>query len=163
MQAETRSGIILPDAPLVASAAGNVREYREAVTGPSLMKSDGAVKMRDDNMQLQSLLSEWYARNPDIRRLWVYEGGENDSGRTGEIRVTVALIPVCDSDDTSPIWLARCTRWQRQLEGLLECRVNLDRFDGEPGEAPGAKGSEWKSVCLASIAWRDCCSADFRS
>jgi hypothetical protein len=121
------------------------------------MSSDNAVKAGDDSSRTGRIASEWYALNPDIRRLWVYEAGETDPDDARDIHVVVALAPVCDSDDTSPIWLARCTSWQRQLQRLIGRRVHLEWFDGDTEVVPCAEDPEHARVCLASIAWRDCC------
>lgn len=102
------------------------------------------------------VVSEWYALNPSIRRLWMYEAGETDPDDARSIHVIVALTPTCDSDDTSPIWLARCTGWQRHLQSLIGHRVHLDWLDGDNEVVQcEAGGSEDARVCLASIDWRE--------
>ena len=113
------------------------------------------MEVGNESSRLRSAVSEWYALNPDIRRLWVYETGEAGPDDARGIYVIVALTPVCDSDDISPIWLARCTDWERHLQGLIGRRVHLDWFDGDTEVVPCAEGSEHARVCLASIAWRD--------
>jgi hypothetical protein len=119
------------------------------------MNSDNAVKNGNDVSRMGGLISEWYALNPDIRRLWVYEAHETDPDAARDIHVVVALRPVCDSDDISPIWLARCTGWQRQLEKLIGRRVRLDWFDGDTEVVPCAEDPDHARLCLASNAWRD--------
>ena len=114
------------------------------------MNSDGAVKAEDHRSRITKLVSEWYARNADIRQLRVYEADESDL----HVNVVVALRPVCDSDDVSPIWLAKCNRWQEQLQALIGRRVHLDWFDGDTEVLPCAEGNGYARVCLASIAWR---------
>jgi hypothetical protein len=91
--------------------------------------------------RLISIVSDWYALNPQVRRIWVYPDG------AGDMHVVVALAPVGDSDDTSPIWLAKGTGWQRQLQRLIGRRVHLEWFDADTGVEP--------RVFLASIAWRE--------
>lgn len=110
----------------------------------------------DDCSLIAGIVSEWYGRNPGIRQLQVYEAEGTD-----DVHVVVALAPVCDSDDTSPIWLAKCARWQRQLQRLIGRRVHLDWFDAD-SEVPSCAEPR---ACLASVAWRDCCTAqpDFMS
>ena len=120
------------------------------------MNSDNAVKAGNDTSGMRRIVSEWYALNPDIRRLWVYEAGEKtEPDDVRDIHVIVALTPVCDSDDISPIWLARCTGWQKHLQRLVGCRVHLDWFDGDAEAEPCAEDPVHARVCLASIAWRD--------
>ena len=119
------------------------------------MNSDNPVKVGNDSSRMGRMVSEWYALNPDIRRLWVYEAGETDADDAGSIHVIVALTPVSDSDDISPIWLARCIDWQRHLQGLIGRRVHLDWFDRDTEVVPCAEGRERARVCLASMAWRD--------
>ena len=119
------------------------------------MNPDITVSAANDISSLGRDVSDWYARNPEIRRLWVYEAGETESCDARDIQVVVALTPVCDSDDISPIWLARCTGWQRHLQNLTGCRVHLDWFDGDTEAEPCAEDSAPVRVCLASIEWRD--------
>ena len=122
------------------------------------MNSVNPVKVGNHSSPIGRIVSEWYAVNPDITRLWVYEAGEPDHDDARDIYVTVALTPVCDSDDISPIWLARCTGWQRDLQRLFGRRVHLDWFDGATEVVPCAEDPEHTRVCLASITWRDCCN-----
>jgi len=103
---------------------------------------------------MQVILSEWYARNPDIRRLWIYAARETDPDHARAFHVVVALAPVCDSDDTSPIWLARCAGWHRHLQGLIGHGVQLHWFDAGTDAVPCEEDPEHGRVCLASIAWR---------
>jgi len=68
--------------------------------------------------------------------------------------VVVALAPVGDSDDSDPIWLARCARWQRDLEARIGRAVQLDRLGDRSAASPGAQASPREQDCLASVAWR---------
>jgi len=122
------------------------------------MNPDDALEAGHDSSRMASILSEWYALNPSIRRLWAYEAGEADPDDRRDIHVVAALAPVCDSDDTSPIWLAKCADWQRQLQKLIGRSVHLDWFDADTEMAPCAEDAAHARVCLASIAWRDCCT-----
>ncbi|HZM36294.1 MAG TPA: hypothetical protein VFC18_17635 [Burkholderiales bacterium] len=98
-----------------------------------------------------------------MRRLQIYEADETDLPEARDIHVVVALRPVCDSDDVSPIWLAKCNRWQKQLQALIGRRVHLDWFDGGSEVPSCAEGTGHARVCLASVAWRDCCTASLSS
>lgn len=101
------------------------------------------------------LMSEWYAHNPDVSRLWVYEAARTRHGDAHAVHVVVALAPVCDSDDISPIWLAKCTGWHKELQRLIGQDVRLDWFDGDTEAVPCAGVSEQSRACLTSIGWRD--------
>ena len=114
---------------------------------------------RNDSSRIARIVFEWYALSPDITQLWVYEAGEAEPGAAGDVHVVVALMPVCDSDDISPIWLAKCTGWQRDLQSLIGRRVHLDCFDADTEVAPCAEDAERARVCLAGIGWRDCRTA----
>ena len=105
--------------------------------------------------RMGSVMSEWYALNPDVRRLWVHEADETAPDDARDIYVTVALTPVCDSDDISPIWLSKCTAWQRHLQSLIGRRVHLDWFDAESEVVPCEEVPAHARVCLTSIAWRE--------
>lgn len=105
--------------------------------------------------RMEKIASEWYAQNPDVRRLWMYEAGESAPDEVHDIHVIVALAPVCDSDDITPIWLARCTGWQRHLQRLIGSRVQLDWFDGDTEAVPCTQGPVPSRTCLASVGWRD--------
>ena len=120
-----------------------------------MMSLVNPVEVGNDNSPMGRTVSEWYALNADIARLWVYEAGEPDPDDARDIHVIVALTPVCDSDDISPIWLARCSGWQRDLQRLIGRRVHLDWFDGDTEVVPCAEDPEHARVCVASIAWRD--------
>ena len=137
------------DLPGPVSAADHTRGAHGAPV------TDDAAEVGRDSSRMASILSEWYALNPNVRRLWVYGAGETDPDDTRDIHVVAALTPVCDSDDISPIWLARYAGWQRLLQKLIGRRVHLDWFDGDIEVVPCAEGSEHARVCLASIAWRD--------
>ena len=140
------------EAPITTNAYGGFECPGCKQAAPAV----NAVEPGNDGSRMAGIVSEWYARNPDIRRLWVYEAGRTDSDDARDIYVVVALTPVCDSDDISPIWLARSTGWQRHLQKLMGRRVHLDWFDGDTELVPCAEGSEQGRVCLASVAWRDC-------
>jgi hypothetical protein len=105
-------------------------------------------------MSVDQAVSEWYALNPDVRRLWVYEAREPCPDDAGDVHVVVALRPVCDSEDISPIWLARSGGWQRELQSLIGRRVHLDWFDADAEAVPCAQDPQRARACLASIAWR---------
>jgi hypothetical protein len=101
---------------------------------------------------VQSLVAGWYARNHDILRLWVYEAAD---AVVHEVNVVVALMPVCDSDEIHPVWLAKCKDWQRELQGLLGTAVHLDWYDVESELAPCGTVKGWSRNCLVNVAWRD--------
>jgi hypothetical protein len=115
----------------------------------------GALIPERDSARMGRIASEWYALNPDVRRLWMYEAGASVADEARDLHVVVALAPVCDSDDISPIWLARCNDWQRNLQDLTGARVRLDWFDGDTEAVPCAQGPEPSRTCLASVTWRD--------
>jgi hypothetical protein len=106
---------------------------------------------RIDVPDVASIAAQWYAGNPDVRRLWVYRFPDTASA----LQVVVALAPVVDSDDISPIWLARCASWQRDLQARMGHDVRLDWFDEDFEAQPCAKTSDPAQVCLATLAWRD--------
>ena len=111
----------------------------------------GAMETGNDSSRVAEIAAEWYALNPGVRRLWVYETAE--TGR--DIHVVVALAPVCDSDDMSPIWLAKGNGWQSQLQMLIGRRVQLDCFDENTDTVPCEGVPHGAGTCLASIVWRD--------
>src|SRR5688572_4938185 len=110
---------------------------------------------RIDTHRVASIAAEWYALNPDVRRLWVYETHETGVDLRSALHVVVALAPVVDSDDISPIWLARGTAWQRDLQARIGRRVRLDWLDEDFEVRPCAKPNDRSQVCLATVAWRD--------
>jgi len=50
---------------------------------PYIMNSDDAVEVGNDSSRMGRIVSEWYALNPDIRRVWVYKAGKNRSRPCG--------------------------------------------------------------------------------
>jgi hypothetical protein len=112
-----------------------------------------------ESFSVREIFSKWYALNPDITRLWVYEGRRPGRDDTRGMHVVVAIGPVCDSDDIGPIWLARSEGWRRDLQRQIGRPVLLDWFDGDTEGAPCLEGSDDTLACVASIAWRDSASA----
>ena len=105
--------------------------------------------------RLKEIVSAWYSLNPDVRRLWVYEAGATHSGDARDIHVIVSLTPVGDSDDITPIWLARRSGWQRHLETLTESRVHLRCTEIETDQEACTEDPQHARVCVAHVAWRD--------
>jgi hypothetical protein len=120
-----------------------------------MMGSVNPVDLGDHRPTIGRIVSEWYALNSDISRLWLYEAGAPDHDDRRDIHVVVALTPVNDSDDIGPIWLARCAGWERDLQGLIGHRVHLEWFDGDTELVPCAEDAERARVCVASVTWRD--------
>jgi hypothetical protein len=106
-----------------------------------------------DPRRCEELVAAWYALNADVTRVWVFDSEKSASGAAGGVRVFVTLAPVCDSDDVEPIWLARCKRWQNELERLMGRTVHLDRSEGEVEYAPFGDDPQ-RFACLAAIRWR---------
>lgn len=113
------------------------------------------MNQRIETHHVARIAAEWYAVNSDVRRLWVYETGETGADQGSALHVVVALAPVVDSDDISPIWLARCTGWQRDLQARIGRSVQLDWLDEDFEALPCAKRDNRSQVCLATVAWRD--------
>jgi hypothetical protein len=123
------------------------------------MDPDPFVDALTETFSIGETLSRWYALNPDITRLWVYEARRPDHDDARDMHVVVAIGPVCDSDDIGPIWLARYDGWRRDLQRLIGRTVLLDWFDGDTEGTPCLEGSDDTRACVASIAWRDSASA----
>jgi len=131
-----------------------VASRRELHTPSPDAPADGAMNQRIDT-HVARIAAEWYAVNSDVRRLWVYETGETGADQGSALHVVVALAPVVDSDDISPIWLARCAAWQRDLQARIGRRVRLDWLDEDFEAPPCAMPNDRSQVCLATVAWRD--------
>jgi hypothetical protein len=123
------------------------------------MKPDQPACSESERSSIGGILTKWYALNPDITRLWVYEARRPGRDNAEDMHVVVAIGPVCDSDDIGPIWLARSAGWRRDLQRLIGRTVLLDWFDGDTEAAPCLEGSDDTRACVASIAWRDSASA----
>jgi hypothetical protein len=108
-------------------------------------------EMRDGVTRMRSAAAEWYAQNPDVLRLWLYEPVDSPGA---DVSVVLAIAPTCDGSEVAPIWLARCHDWQRQLEMRLAKTVHLDWFNAEFEPVPCGESGGPTRVCLASVAWR---------
>lgn len=108
----------------------------------------------NEGVRVGQVVSEWYAANSEITRIWVYEATNPSFDRATDVSVVVDLAPVCDSDDIEPIWLARCTTWKRDLERIIGRPVELDRIEEGAVLPPSRETSEPRTACLASIGWR---------
>ena len=117
------------------------------------MSAKSVTTVEMDARRCEGLVAAWYALNPDVTRVWVFDSEKAASGAARGVRVLVTLAPVCDSDDVEPIWLARCKRWQNELERLMGRTVHLDRFEGELECTPFADDPR-RPACLAAIRWR---------
>ena len=69
---------------------------------------------------LRTLIDEWAAANPRVRRVWISEDATE---------VAVAPRPVADSEETLPVWIANCDAWRRELLELTGRPVRLDWLD----------------------------------
>jgi hypothetical protein len=76
------------------------------------------------NSSLSTLIAEWATRNPKIRRVWLCEQGSNNA-----LSIALELKPVPDSEETMPVWIARCGQWRRELELRLGRSVDLSWLD----------------------------------
>jgi len=83
---------------------------------------------------LDALIADWAAANPKIRRVWV---SVRQSGEA--LPVALELQPVADSEETSPIWLAHCGQWSRELGRRIGRAVDLQWLDADasPAQARG--------------------------
>lgn len=90
-------------------------------------------------------LSEWYDANPEIRRLWAIEDRQ-------ALRVIVTLEPTMDNGDTTPLWFAYSTTWEREIRATTGRPVQLELVEEPPsGEVEVDGGGE----VIAAISWRD--------
>lgn len=76
--------------------------------------------MSGETDELRRLIDEWAAANPRVRRVWISEDAAE---------VAVAPLPVADSEETLPVWLAHCDAWRRELLELTGRSVRLDWLD----------------------------------
>jgi len=92
--------------------------------------------------RLPELLTAWYARRPEVRRLWAVLERE-------ELVVLLALEPTVDGNDSSPVWLARFPDWRDDLVRLARAEVRLSLVDGTYPlrRRPG-------SILLIQLDWR---------
>ena len=137
--------------PDPVTAVGRIRAVHDAADLASVRVPESGM----ERWRIGKIASEWYALNPDIRRLWIFAVSDGDPDDARDIHVIVVLAPVCDSDDIGPIWLARSMGWQRHLQRLIGRTVHLDRFD-EDTKVRWVGGPGHAHDCLARIEWRDC-------
>ena len=76
--------------------------------------------MSGETDELRRLIDEWAAANPRVRRVWISEDAKE---------VAVAPLPVADSEETLPVWIAQCDAWHRELLELTGRPVRLDWLD----------------------------------
>jgi hypothetical protein len=115
------------------------------------MNARAAEEVPEGVNRIRSVAAEWYAQNPDVLRLWLYESVDSPAA---DVSVVLAIAPTCDGNEVAPIWLARCHDWQRQLEVRLSKTVHLDWFNAELEPVPSGELEAPTRVCLASVAWR---------
>lgn len=105
-------------------------------------RSDGGGK------PLSTLIANWAAANPKIRRVWLFAGPAREPAQPEDIAVTVELQPVGDSEETLPIWMAHCEQWRKELEARVGRPVPLDWRDTEGATVAGPTGAEETSTLI---------------
>lgn len=78
------------------------------------------MKVRSGKSVAEAIV-RWAARNPDIRRAWVYGNGN--------INIALELEPVGDSEETLAAWMAHAGLWRSQLQRRISVPVELEWFD----------------------------------
>jgi hypothetical protein len=95
--------------------------------------------------ELPAVLSQWYAANPAVRRLWAVED-------SFAVRIHLTLEPTLDGPDTLPVWLAHCHNWTRDLQLLTNRDVQLRLVDADVFAGSPMLMDE---TLLAELHWRD--------
>lgn len=94
-----------------------------------------------------SALARWYGENAAVRRLWAIRPADDSA-----LRVIVMLEPSLDGNEISPIWMARGSRWARELRERLGAAVQFERIDGP---LSGEFDIDGDGVVLSALCWRD--------
>ena len=75
---------------------------------------------------LRSVVAQWAATTPKIRRVWMYEDGAG---------LAVEPRPVGDSEETLAVWFAHCEQWQREIEARTGRSLQMEwRGPDRPSE-----------------------------
>jgi predicted nucleotidyltransferase len=83
---------------------------------------------------VQRTLADWAARNPKVRRVWVFGSRARGTHRPdSDIDIAVELEPVADSEETLLVWLANSEQWRSQLQDRISLPVDLEWFDPNGG------------------------------
>jgi hypothetical protein len=73
---------------------------------------------------VMNVLQSWYDSKPAVQRLWAIES--RGAGGDTELRVIVMLEPSPDSDEVTPIWMARGAQWVTDLRHRVAVPMRLE-------------------------------------
>jgi predicted nucleotidyltransferase len=94
----------------------------------------GEIDMSGIGNDVQRTLADWAARNPKVRRVWVFGSRARGTHRPDDdIDIAVELEPVADSEETLLVWLANSEKWRSQLQDKISLPVDLEWFDPNGG------------------------------
>jgi len=102
--------------------------------GPDASNSYGEIDMDGIGNDVQKTLVDWAAKNPKVRRVWVFGSRARWTHRPDDdIDIAVELEPVADSEETLLVWLANSEQWRSQLQDSISLSVDLEWFDPNGG------------------------------
>lgn len=99
----------------------------------------------DEQADIASALSRWYATQPSIRRLWAIEN-------PAALVIVVTLEPTSDGDDPLPVWFAKNRDWARDLEQFTHREVHLKLLIADVLEDPHVVTD---AALIAEVGWRE--------
>lgn len=99
-------------------------------------------------------LQDWYARKPQIRRLWAIETAVDARGADGQRPMLVILLldPTPDGDEISAAWMANSDQWTQELQSSLSNVVQLEALQGP---LPDEFEVDGEGELVAAICWRE--------
>jgi hypothetical protein len=77
-------------------------------------------------------IAAWARTHEEVRRVWVIGRraagtAQGDSG----LDVAVELVPVADSEETLPKWVANADAWRAELQRRVRPKVDLEWVDAD--------------------------------
>jgi hypothetical protein len=99
------------------------------------------------------VLQRWYDGTPAVQRLWALRPQEPDGAPA--LRVLVTLAPAADSEETTPVWMARRAQWTQDLSRRLAGPVQIERLERPPADAFDLE----RDGLVCALCWRDASSS----
>lgn len=96
--------------------------------------------------QTLDAIAAWARTHEEVRRVWVIGTRAAGTARAGaDLDVAVELVPVADSEETLPEWIAHADAWRAELQRRVRPKVDLEWVDADQGsEAIRSEAREGK-------------------
>lgn len=84
--------------------------------------------------QALEAIAAWASRHDEVRRVWVIGSRARGTAQPeSDLDVAIELVPVPDSEETMPAWMANAEAWREELQQRVRPKVDLKWVDADHG------------------------------